>query len=935
MTHAALPASLESLKLRARLAAAVTRDGWESASARKAGLAIIRSALDGFYERASSFLSGDGGGAAAAQSLADGVGVCLSALFDSLAGDDPEGARGVSLCAQGGFGAGELAPFSDVDLMLIKPRKADQATEAFLQRVLYALWDLKIDVGGGACRTVRETLELAREDASERTALLSVRHLAGDAAMTEKLIRRFREDIVSEDESAFVEAKLRERDARITKTGGSRYTVEPNIKSGKGGLRDLQLMRWLAQFLYGADAFERWVGNHLLSVEDVERYAAADDFLWAVRFHLHAVSGGKEERLTFDVQPEIAKRMGFADSETESAVERFMRRYFMTAMHVGALTRLVCAKLESDSRKSRPRNLARFMPNTRPAEAKDAGEFAVRDGRLDFASPDQIAEDPARLMQFFQAAASHQMDLHPEAVARIGRSLSLIDESYRSDPRVARAFFTVLLDSPAPMATLRLMTEAGLLGRYIPEFGDIVARTQFNMYHRYTVDEHTLRAIGLLREIEQGLHADDHPLASGLAHEIKNRRALHLAVLLHDTGKGAGDQCIEGAARARAACARLGLDEAETELVAWLIENHLVMSDTAQRRDIGDPRTIADFARVVGSVERLRLLTMLTVVDIRSVGPGVWNGWKGQLMRDLYAAVAPVLQGSGDTMELAQSALHDRAARAREQVCSRIRRTDPEFADWWSSQFDETYWITSNEEDRFRHAAFARSVYRREATTAAAIRVDKRRMASEVMIWAPDRDGLFADLAAGFAQRGADIVGALIHTTRSNHVFDIFYIQDAAAQPFGAGDPYLRDALVGYLDCLAAGSIAVEPPGRMPTARRDAAFEVIPQVRFTNALSDMATVIEAAGRDRPGLLSDLSAVLSNRGLSIHSARIDGYGERATDVFYVTLAGQKLENEDLKAGIGAELMAVLSESESVLEQQAAARGYARAPASELR
>ena len=488
MTSSLLPASLESLKLRARLASAVGRDGWGSPSARKASLAELRNALDAFESGAIAHLTQDRGGAAAAHALAEGVSVCLEALFDSMAADDPAGARGVSLCAQGGFGSGELAPFSDVDLLLIKPENADERTDEFLQRLLYALWDLKIDVGGGACRTINETLDLAREDASERTALLSLRYIAGSQSRVNKLAKRFRDEVVSGDEVAFVEAKLNERDSRIEKAGRSRYTVEPHIKSGKGGLRDLQLMRWLAIFLYGADAFERWVGDRLLSVEDVERYVAADDFLWTVRFHLHQISGAKDERLSFDLQPEIAKRMGFEDTETENGVERFMRRYFFTAMHVGSLTRLVCSKLEADSRKSKPKNLARFLPNTLASDETDCGEFVVRDGRLDFATPTQIADDPVKLMQFFAIAASRQVDLHPEAVARIGRTLYHVDDEYRRDPRVARAFFAVLLDAPAPMAVLRLMTEAGLLGRYLPEFGDIVARTQFNMYHRYTVD---------------------------------------------------------------------------------------------------------------------------------------------------------------------------------------------------------------------------------------------------------------------------------------------------------------------------------------------------------------------------------------------------------------------------------------------------------------
>ena len=805
-----LPASLDALRLRAQIASAVSAEGWASPTARTAGLAHVRSALDTYKTQAFALLDGDGGGAAASVLLAEGMRVCLKALFDSMALEDPAGAEKISLCAQGGFGAGQLAPHSDVDLLFIKPDQTNPETDPFLERYLYALWDLKIDIGGGACRTIDETLNLVREDASERTALLSLYHVAGDPAGTSRLARRFRRKIVEVDQTGFVEAKLKERDNRIERAGRSRFSVEPNIKSGKGGLRDLQLMRWLAQFLYGVDAFERWVGSRLLSVDDVDRYVKADDFLWTVRFHLHALAGGKDERLSFDYQPEIAARMGFVDDEMDSGVERFMRRYFQTAMHVGSLTRLVCAKLEADAWKAKPRGLIRFLPSRSEAGTTDLGDFVLRDGRLDFAGPTQISEDPVRLLSFFHIAASRGLDLHPEALARIGRMLHHVDDEFRSDPRAARAFFAVLLDSPAPLAVLRLMTEAGLLGRFVPEFGDVVGRTQFNMYHHYTVDEHTLQAIDLLRRIENGEFPDEHPLASQIVSEIKNRRALHLAILLHDTGKGAGDQCEEGGKRARVACARLGLDEAETELVAWLIENHLLMSDTAQRRDLGDPRTVADFSGVVGSLERLRLLALLTVVDIRAVGPGVWNGWKGQLMRELYAATEAALAASAVGVPDAAAVLRERAQTMRDGMRAGLERINPDFAAWWVEDMPDAYWLAFSEEDRFRHAAFVRKAREDGDDGSVAMRVDGRRAATEVMVWARDRERIFADLAAAIANAGADVVGANINTTRSGMVFDIFYIQDVTGQAFGAADTYLVDQLSDALRAVAGGA----PPAR-------------------------------------------------------------------------------------------------------------------------
>jgi len=930
-----LPASLDALKLRAQIASSILPDGWTSPVARSAALAHVRAALDVFRARAFEQISGDSGGAAASQTLAQGVSVCLHALFDSMAAADPEGSRGVSLCAQGGFGAGQLAPKSDVDILFIKPEDAADKTNKFLEQVLYALWDLNIDIGGGACRTNKETLDLASVNPSERTALLSLRALAGDVDAPVDLERQFRQKLVHGDETGFVEAKLRERDKRLERAGQSRYAVEPNIKSGKGALRDLQLIRWLALFLYGADAFERWVGTRLLSVSDVDKYIAADDFLWTIRFHLHDLAGSKDERLSFDFQPEIASRMGFEDGEDENAVERFMRRYFRTAMNVGALTRLICAKFEADAWKSKPKGLARFLPDAETPENPDLDGFALKDGRLDFANPNQIHDDPVRLLNFFHIASSRGLDLHPEAVARVGRNLHLVDDEYRKAPRAARAFFAVLLDSPAPMALLRLMTEAGVLGRFIPEYGDIVGRTQFNMYHHYTVDEHTLKAIGLLREIEDRLHPIDHPLCTKIMPLIKNRRALHLAILLHDTGKGSGDQCTEGAVRALAACKRLGLEDGEAELVSWLVGTHLLMSDTAQRRDLGDPRTVSDFTDVVGSLERLRLLTVLTTVDIRAVGPGVWNGWKGQLMRELYAASEIAIEADGSGADYTSMALAARVEDARVGLRNRLERVNPEFSNWWISELPNSYWPSFSEDDRFRHAAFARQVFENQRTFSAAARIDKRRAATEIMIWAPDRPRMFADLAAAIAESGADVVGANITTTLSGNIFDVFHVQDVTGQAFGENDAYLQTNLLAHLQAVALNEKPAQRRSELSLKRREAAFRVTPLVSISNDASEMATIVEASGRDRQGLLADLADILADENLSIISAQIDGYGERATDVFYVTQAGKKLEDETFMERVKSGLLAVLSESETAFDETAAKRGIARARASSLR
>ena len=934
MLVSALPASLDGLKLRAELAAALSDKGWQDANARLAAIARIKAAIESGREAAFRKLDGAGGGLEAARFLSGVMNAVLGATFDSLAAEAGKAANGVSLLAIGGFGAGELAPSSDIDILFIKPDRARKAQREFLERVIYVLWDSGLDIGGGAVRTISETLKVANTNIGERTSLLSLRHLAGDPGPTEAL-RQALWDEAQSGGPTFVEAKLAERDSRIAKAGRSRYTVEPNLKESKGGLRDLQLMRWLAQFLYGADAFERWVSAGLLTVSDVEKYLRASDFFWTIRFHIHAIVSGKDDRLTFDIQPEIAARMGFDDAEAESAVERFMRRYFLTAMDVGSLTRLVCAKLEADHRKSRPRGLARFLPENDGLDEPVDDAFKLVDGRLDFVDPATIEEDPVLLLRLFWAASAMGTDLHPDAIAAVGRNIRHIDDDFRSDPRAVRVFFSILLDSGAPQLVLRLMTEAGLLGKFLPEFGGIVARTQFNMYHRYTVDEHTLRLVGLLREIETGDHPADHPVATQIVHDIKGRRALHLAALLHDTGKGKGDQCVEGALQARAACMRLGLPTAEVELVAWLVRSHLLMSDTAQRRDIGDPRTVIEFAREVGTLERLNLLTLLTVIDIRSVGPGIWNGWKGQLLRDLYTATRTALEGdtSSDGEAEIRSLLRRQADEARSAFREKLTRVDDRFAEAWAADLDDSYWLSFSEADRLRHAAFVRAARGRGDLVAAAVRVDKRRAATEVMLIAPDRDWLFADIVAVLANLGASVVGAQVSTTASGEAFDVFYVQDAAGQPYGFDRERARDVLAERVRRAASGSktrVTARPSQRL--TRRAAAFTVIPSVSIDQKAAETATLIEASGRDRPGLLADLSEALADSGLALQSARIDGYGERATDVFYVLKDGIKLSDERLIADVKAALLTVLTEEEARIEEKARTRGLARARAS---
>ncbi|MBS0331671.1 MAG: [protein-PII] uridylyltransferase [Proteobacteria bacterium] len=902
---------VDGVRLRAQLSAAALEAG-DGPAQRKAALEILKAALFRGRMIAKERLGNGAGGIETARLLSGVTDEVITALWDFTtvhvfrARNPTEGER-LALMAVGGYGRGTLAPYSDIDLLFLRPYKQTAHVESVIEYMLYALWDLGFKVGH-ASRTVEECVKLSREDFTIRTSILEARRLAGDAKLAEDLIRRFQADVVKGTGAEFVAAKLRERDERHARAGASRYMVEPNIKEGKGGLRDLNTLFWIAQYLHPGQSLEKVMQLEMFERREVRAFIQAFDFLWAVRCHLHFATGRPEERLTFDLQPEIARRMGYGDRPDNPAVERFMRRYFLIAKEVGALTRVFAAKLEAENVKLAPKGLSRLLPGRRRLKRKPLDEpgFHEIGGRLNIDGPEVFEADPINLLRLFKIADQRNLDLHPDAFTAATRLSPLITSAVRRDQHAAQVFLSILAHGRDPQRTLTLMTDAGVLGRYLPEFGRIVAQMQFNMYHSYTVDEHTLRAVGVIADIFAGRHNDEHPLSTSITPLIADREALFLAMLLHDTGKGGvGGQEKAGARAARQACERIGLERSKIELVAWLVEHHLVMSDYAQKRDISDPRTVTDFARIVQSPERLRLLLILTVADIRAVGPGVWNGWKGQLLRELYGATEAVFRGGrGSDSAAALKRYHENAAY---DARVRVGKADPA-SETWADAMEDAYFSAFTEPEVLAHAALAR---RAGDGAAAEGRIRADRNAAEVVVAAPDRQRLFVDLAEAITGAGANVLGARVFTSRSGLALDVFYLQDATGAPFGADSPRTLERLVEALEAAARGELQPREPRRPSDLGRAAAFSITPAVMFDNDASETSTVIEASGRDRPGLLAALARTIADAGLSILSAHIDGYGERAVDAFYVTGAeGGKLPDGRRGQALKNALLAVL-------------------------
>ena len=814
-------------------------------------------------------------------------------------------AERLTITAVGGYGRAEMAPHSDVDIGFITPTRRAPWCEQVIEAMLYFLWDLGLKVGQSS-RTVDDTLRMAREDLTIRTALLEGRFVWGDRALYEEVASRFWAEVVKGSERQFLSEKLEERNARHKRMGDSRYVVEPNIKDGKGGLRDLQTLYWIGKYVHRVRSAAELVDVGLLTRNEYRGFRRAENYLLAVRCHMHMLTGRAEDRLTFDLQRQVAERMNFQDRPGKSAVERFMQFYFLQAKRVGSLTGVFLAHIDDDFANKRAKSgfFAGWKQKSRVLKG-----YKVFGGRIAAPSDDWFKKDPVRLIELFKLAEEHSLEIHPETMRQANRDSSLIKEEVRDDPRANALFLDLLAGRNDPEGTLRWMNEAGVFGRFVPDFGRVNAQMQFDMYHHYTVDEHTIRAIGLLSKIEKGELKADHPRSTRLIHKINSRRALFVAVLLHDIAKGrGGDHSVLGAEVAHELCPRFGLTDAETDLVAWLVLQHLLMSATAQKRDLTDPKTVEDFVSEVQSVERLRNLMVLTVVDIRAVGPGTWNSWKRQLIGELY--------------DLGQERLrlghlrHGREHRivAKKEAVAALLGEQASLVEGVGAQFGDAYWIAEPEDVIMLNLVQYEAARASDDQLSIACEYYEARGATLVSVIASDHPGLFYRIAGGIALAGANIIDARIHTSRSGWAMDNFLVQDPLGNPFREEgqierlEKAIRDALGNRIELVP--KLAQRP---LPLSRAGA-FKVAPRVTFDNQASNRFTVVEVNARDRSALLNRLARALFESNLMVHSAHITNYGERAADTFYVTdLMGDKVTRKSRLAEIEQHLLNAASDT----------------------
>ncbi len=843
--------------------------------------------LQNVYENAEQNLMNTGDGYGCAESLSQFQDELIEYIYGFTVqyiykAENPSKSETMAVIATGGYGRGLLSPGSDIDLLFLLSYKQTAWGESVVEYILYLLWDLGFKVGH-ATRSIDQCIKLSRSDITIRTAVLDSRLILGDEKLYSTLKQKFHDNVVIGSGPEFIDAKLSEQEDRHERTGKSRYLVEPNIKDGKGGLRDLHTLYWISKYVTELEDATDFVSVGIFSSREYKNFNRCNKFLWTIRCHLHFLTKRSEERLTFDLQQEMAIRLKYKNRNGWRAVERFMRHYFLIAKEVGALTRTVCQSLELKELKSPP-VISKLLQSKFWGKRKkipDSSAFKLDNDRLSITHQEVFKKDPVNLIRLFNIAEKYKLSFHPDVIRLVRSSWPLIDDNLRNNPEANNIFLDLLCSPTNSESTLRKMNEVGVLGRFIRDFGKVVCMMQFNMYHHYTVDEHLILSVGILNEIENGDVKEELPILSKIFHRIHYRRALYVAMFLHDVAKGnEEDHSILGAKIATRLCPRLGLNKAETDTVAWLIENHLVMSQMAQSRDISDPNTIQEFANIVQSRERLMLLTILTVADIRAVGPGVWNGWKRQLLRTLYLAALPVL--SGGHSDVSQE---DRIKIATEKFAAKIDWPEAQ-AENFTQRHHPTYWLKTDVEQQVNHANLLTEWDETKDILVSQTKTDDKADITEITIITKTVTTLLSKIAGACALSGANIVSAQISTTLDDIAVDSIFLK----KEFNYIEDEKRrsNRIITTLKKLLSGEKDISNLKLKNTSRqalRDV-FSIEPELMIDTNLSDDFIVFEISCLDRPGLLYDLTTVFADLKIDISSAHIATFGEKAVDAFYI-------------------------------------------------
>jgi [protein-PII] uridylyltransferase len=800
-----------------------------------------------------------------------------AALIDALLAEAwrrqcaPSGERW-ALVAVGGYGRAELHPCSDIDVLLLVPRSPDALEGTVIAGLVAYLWDIGLEVGHSV-RTVEECAAESAADVGVMTTLLEARLIAGDAALLEAMRAALAPERVWPVRE-FFEAKLREQAARHLKANDTAYNLEPNVKTGPGGLRDIQTIAWVAKRHFGAATLETLVSHGFVSPAELRRLRLARAFLWRVRFGLHALTGRREDRLLFDHQIRLALAFGYEDASYTLAVEQFMQRYYRTVMDVSLLNELLLQLFrEAILTESEP---------PRPLNAR----FQIRNGSLEAVNEEVFARTPSALLELFAVLQQNPeiRGVRASTMRAVAKSLWLIDEEFRQNPRHHRLFLEILRSPVGVTHELRRMNTYGVLGRYIPAFGRIVGRMQYDLFHAYTVDAHTLFVVSNLRRFAIPRYDHELPEASRVMQQLPRCEVAYLAALFHDIAKGrGGDHSELGAVDAEAFCLEQGLSPYDARLVAWLVRNHLQLSITSQKQDIGDPQVINAFARKVGDETHLDYLYVLTCADVRGTNPKLWNSWKASLFKDFYQRVKRALRRGLESPIDPEHLVRETQDAARRLAVER-GVAEADIVKVWT-RFTPGYFLQHSPEEVAWHT---RLLAERDAASdepLIAIEPHSVRGTTAVLMFTHPRRHGFARTTAVLDQLGLNIVDARITPTGDGFSLDLYHLLEDDGVAIADGDRRAEIEQALWRSVQGPEDAPLSVSRRAP--RQVRMFNTPTQIALSIDERNHRSVLELTAGDRPGLLCDVGKVLMQERIELHAAKIMTVGERAEDVFYVT------------------------------------------------
>jgi [protein-PII] uridylyltransferase len=777
---------------------------------------------------------------------------------------------GVSLVAVGGYGRGELHPHSDIDLLiLLGDDIGDELPKAEIEAFVQLLWDAGFYLGHSV-RTAAECAEDAANDVVTTTTFMESRLLAGSRDLVSGMLEAVSPEQIWSGK-AFFEAKFEEQQQRHARYHETAYNLEPNIKEGPGGLRDIQMISWVTRRHFGARTLHGLVENGVITEREHGDLVGGQRLLWRVRYALHLLAGRAEDRLLFDFQRQIAERFGFKDSETTLAVEQFMQLYYRTVMRLERLNDSLLQLLQE------------ALSRGGPVEIRELGEdFRARNGYLEPVGDTVFVKRPAALMEMFVLLARDEglRGVSASTIRSIRDHLYLVDDDFRQSDEVNRHFLALLGQGQGVYTQLQRMNRYGLLAAYLPAFGNIVGRMQYDLFHVYTVDQHTLFVVRNLRRFAYGKYKERFPHCRAVFKRIAKPELLYLAAIFHDIAKGrGGDHSELGEVDAEEFCARLDIEPAERKMVAWLVRHHLLMSQTSQRKDLSDPLNVQKFAETVGNTRYLDHLYLLTVADIAGTSPKLWNNWKNKLLWDLYLAAGEALRrGLENPIKRATRARETRAA-----ALSRLMRraADPaRVTGLWETLPDSAFWRLSPDQLEWTTEVV---VQNREAKQQIAVRPVQPHGVSEVLVCVPDHDGLFAAITAVLDEMALDVMSARVLTTNDGRSYDLFQVMDQHGDVINDVD---AGELVSRLE-VATSEEQPRAPVQRKIPRRLRHFTAPPVVQFSDDPDGAGTVLRLECNDQPGLLSRIAAAIYSQNVQVHNARIATFGEKVEDTFLVS------------------------------------------------